>query len=232
MKETKDFYDNSYIQEKCAAQRRWPNEEFCRFMGRNFFCIKQEERKDVKILEVGCGTGANLRVLVDEGFDAYGMDFSRNALDLVKYIVKSDDVCLFEGDMTDFLYKENYFDAIVDVFSSFCLDEKGFSKMVDSLYANLKAGGKFFSYTPSKGSDIFIETKDEDKVDSSTLDGIKRESAPYYGNDYPFRFFGKNEITSYFDSVHWKINFCETVGRTYRNGEEYFEYIVFEVEKI
>ena len=50
----KSFYEDSYASMGFAAQRRYPNEELCRFMGRNLFSIPQQERSDIKILEVGC----------------------------------------------------------------------------------------------------------------------------------------------------------------------------------
>ena len=77
LQDTKEFYENSYSCEKLGAQRRWPNEEFCRFMGRNFFSKDALERKSINILEVGCGTGANLRLLAEEGFAAYGIELSK-----------------------------------------------------------------------------------------------------------------------------------------------------------
>ena len=80
LENTEKFYDREYGEKGLNAQRRWPNEEFCRFMGRNFFVKPGEERKSTRILEVGCGTGANLRLLVEEGFDAYGIELSQEAV--------------------------------------------------------------------------------------------------------------------------------------------------------
>ncbi len=52
----KNFYNESYEGQGFDAQRRYPNEELCRFMGRNFFSIPHEKRKEIKILETGCQT--------------------------------------------------------------------------------------------------------------------------------------------------------------------------------
>lgn len=56
MQNTKAHYESEYGKAGLYAQRRWPNEEFCRFMGRNFFSKPESERKDIRILEAGCGT--------------------------------------------------------------------------------------------------------------------------------------------------------------------------------
>jgi len=71
------------IWEQIHSKRAWgkyPNEELVRFIGRNFFKIPREERKSIKILEVGCGQGANLWFLAKEGFDVYGIDISPSAI--------------------------------------------------------------------------------------------------------------------------------------------------------
>ena len=78
------WYENSFLKDNFNAQRRYPNEELCRFMGRNYFSIEKTKRKAIKILEVGCGSGANLWMISKEGFDAYGIDLSQNAIELAK----------------------------------------------------------------------------------------------------------------------------------------------------
>lgn len=78
----RNWYEHSYNSEKLAAQRRYPNEELCRFMGRTWFQLPRAARHDVKILELGCGSGANLWMLKREGFDTYGLDLSPEAIHL------------------------------------------------------------------------------------------------------------------------------------------------------
>lgn len=122
---TYEWYQKSYSQEGLSAQRRWPNEELCRFMGRNFFNISFNERKDIKILEAGCGSGANLKMIVQEGFDTYGLDLSDEAINMVKDILGSrENFHVLAGDMLSLPYGNNMFDAVVDVFSANCLTEK------------------------------------------------------------------------------------------------------------
>ena len=79
-----EFYDQSYKQLGFAAQRKYPNEELSRFMGRNFFSLKHEERSSKKILETGCGSGGNIWMLAKEGFDTYGIDLSTEAISLAE----------------------------------------------------------------------------------------------------------------------------------------------------
>ena len=67
---------------------RYPSEEVIGFIMRHF--SKVPDRKQVKILEIGCGQGANLSFLAREGFDAYGIDGSKTAIEKSKEMLKAD----------------------------------------------------------------------------------------------------------------------------------------------
>lgn len=226
----KEFYDATYGHQGLAAQRRYPNEELCRFMGRNFFGIPHMNRSEVRILEVGCGSGANLWMIAREGFNAYGIDFSPEAIRLCAEMLNKYGTTaqLSVGDMTKIPFPNGYFDAIVDVFSSYCLDNEGHGQFLDEVRRLLKPGGLFFSFTPSKGSDAFTNHAPARMVDASTLSEILRPSSPYFGNNYLFRFTTIEEFTVDLRSRGMVATTSETLGRTYRNGDEYFEFVVME----
>ena len=118
------WYNTSYKKLGINAQRRYPNEEFLRFMGRNYFSHPINKRKDIKILEVGCGTCSNLQVIANEGFMTYGIDISNKAIQIGRKVLNEweDSIDLRTGSMTQLPYKDNKFDAVVDVFSSYCLN--------------------------------------------------------------------------------------------------------------
>lgn len=230
--ECKSFYENSYESSGFGAQRRYPNEELMRFMGRTFFSIPREKRKGIRILEVGCGSGGNLWAIAQEGFDAYGIDLSGEGINLCHRMLESRGCAatLQVGDMADLPYEFGFFDAVVDVFSSYCLSEIDFMRYLDGVARVLKPDGKYFSYTPSKNSDVFKEAVASDKIDPSTLNGIHRPSAPFYGNFYPFRFTSRDEYAALL-AEDFTVTYSEVVGRTYRSGQEYFEFVVVQAER-
>lgn len=232
----KSFYENSYESSGFGAQRRYPNEELMRFLGRTVFSLSQPMRKEARILEVGCGSGANLWAIAREGFDTYGIDLSAEGIALGRQMMKAWGVNanLQTGDMADLPYEAGFFDAVVNVFSSYCLAEKDFKRYLDSIARVLRPGGQYFSYTPSKNSDVFKEAAASDKIDGSTLNGIRRSTAPFYGNFYPFRFISLDEYAAFLSGAGggcFNVTYSETVGRTYRNGREYFEFVVIQAEK-
>ena len=234
--ECQSFYQSSYKSCGLGAQRRYPNEELMRFMGRIFFSVPREERKDIKLLEVGCGSGGNLWAIAREGFDTYGVDLAAEGITLCHQMLEAwgCTATLSTGDMADLPYQSGFFDAVIDVFSSYCLPEKEFARYFDGVARVLKPGGKYFSYTPSKNSDVFKEAVASDKIDPSTLNGIRRPTAPFYGNLYPFRFTSGDEYADMLSKAGhggFEVTYNETVGLTYRNGEEYFEFAVIQADK-
>ncbi|MFL9694705.1 class I SAM-dependent methyltransferase, partial [Aeromonas veronii] len=83
------------------------------------FHLSKKERGECRILEVGCGSGANIWMLAKEGFDTWGIDLSSAGIDLCKQVIASWNVNaqLDVGSMTELPYPDGYFDAIVDVVS-------------------------------------------------------------------------------------------------------------------
>ena len=231
--QVKEYYEQSYGEMGFGAQRRYPNEELCRFMGRNLFPIPLSDRSHVKVLEVGCGSGANLWMVAREGFSAYGVDLSEESLRLCEQMMQKYEVDaqLSAQDMSQTNFSASEFNFIVDVFSSNCLSKDLGAKFIAEIARLLKPGGKFFSYFPSKRSDAFIQPGNSALIDSDTLDSISRKDAAFSGQKYPFRFMHPQEYKDLLISQGLEVTYLETVGRTYNNGNEYFEFVVVEAQK-
>jgi SAM-dependent methyltransferase len=219
----RDFHNELYAK---TDERRYPNEELVRFMGRRYF------GHAARVLEMGCGTGANVRMLLAEGFDTFGIDASELAIARCGLTGWNAHV----GDMRKTPWPDGLFDAVVDVFSSYCLNEEEFKDFLVEVKRLLKPGGRFFSYTPSKASDVYVREmrslrfegagQRSDFIDMSTLPGITEGA--YAGNNYPFRFISPLEMSQSLNAVGLRAEYLETVGRTYQGGKEYFEFVVVE----
>jgi ubiquinone/menaquinone biosynthesis C-methylase UbiE len=230
-KKTKDWYENSYKVSGFSAQRLYPNEELLRFMGRNYFGIPINKRKNIKVLEIGSGSCSNLWMIDHEGFDAYGIDLSENAIKLGTKMLNhwgAKGGKLRVASMTDLPYENEYFDVVVDVFSSYCLNESDFKVCLSEVNRVLKQGGRFFTYTPGKRSDAFLNHQSAELLDSSTLSGIYRDDSPFKGNYYPFRFVHSEEYQKLLESFGFKVEYLETVQRSYSSQKENFEHVVLE----
>lgn len=132
---------------------KYPNEELIRFIARNFY--KAKDRKIIKILEVGCGPGANLWYLAREGFCVYGIDGSITAIKKAKNQLNSEvkdwSGDLRVGDIITVPFDEQFFDAVVDVECLCCNSIEDLGKILSEIKRTLKPKGMFFSLTFAKG---------------------------------------------------------------------------------
>jgi SAM-dependent methyltransferase len=232
--DTAAFYDGAYHRHGFAAQRMYPNEELLRFFGTYYFSLPVEQRAQMRVLEVGCGSGANLWMIAHEGFSAYGIDLSANALMLCEQMLKKwgTNATLKQTSMTSIDYEDYYFDVVVDVFSAYCMPEADFNRFLDEAARLLKPGGRFFSYTPSKNNDSFRDPGPSKFIDASTLDGVHRKTSPFYGQFYPFRFIEPEEFAALLEERGFKVLRNERIGRTYADRSEYFEFVSIHAQKV
>ena len=132
---------------------KYPSEALVRFVARNFY---KAVRKDVKILEVGCGPGANLWYLSREGFDAYGVDGSAVALAALRQRLEREhlEAQVSQGDIISLPYPDGQFDAVLDCECIYSNDAKNSRLIFQEIGRVLKPGGKFFSQTFSDRLDV------------------------------------------------------------------------------
>lgn len=136
------------------AWGKYPPEDLIRFVARNYY--RHPDRASVKILEVGCGPGANLWYLAREGFSAFGIDGSDVAIARARARLASENLQadLKVGDINalDSLYPKATFDAVVDVGCLVCFTAAGQKAALGRIGGLLKPGGRVFSRLFGRGS--------------------------------------------------------------------------------
>lgn len=132
---------------------RYPDVEVVRFFERNFKKTDYD-RKNLKVLEVGCGTGANLFYLAREGFNAFGIDGSKIAIERAKQRMQDEGLTadLETGDILSLPYENNTFDAVLDCECIYANSYKDSQKIMREINRVLKPGGMFFSLTFATGT--------------------------------------------------------------------------------
>jgi len=68
--------------------------------------------KHKRILDLGCGNGRNSLWLVKNGFEVYGIDFSKSAIDFCKEHVKG--AKFIVGYAQQLPFKDEFFDVVID----------------------------------------------------------------------------------------------------------------------
>ena len=74
------YYKNQYSQYGHSAQRHYPNEELCRFIGSKFGGISHQERFELSVLEVGCGERQCEEYFAQRGFHYVGVDIENHGI--------------------------------------------------------------------------------------------------------------------------------------------------------
>lgn len=172
---------------------KYPSEDLIRFIARNFYHIKN--RKDIKILEVGCGPGANLWYLVREGFDCYGIDGSVTAVERARKRILDElgqnlDDNIIVGDIINLPYADNYFDAIIDNEAVYANNWNNSKGIYQEIARCLKKNGKLFVRTFAEGTWGDTGLKEY----SSVAEG------PMAGKGF-IRFTARNEIEELLEPV-------------------------------
>ncbi|MFA5824695.1 MAG: class I SAM-dependent methyltransferase [Gallionellaceae bacterium] len=218
-------FDQKYQDSGMRSQRSYPNESLIQFIASNYFSLPLADRKKIRILEVGCGSGANLWMLSKEGFDTYGIDSSQAGIELaaqhlgVKWNVEAD---MQQASFTSLPYSDAFFDVVVDVVSLQHLNLEDSCVALQEIRRVLRQGGKFFSYRLSDHS-VMYEHSAGGWVDAATVDNIADITLPL-ANNGPITFWSPSLARLMYAKANIAVEEIDRVGRTYSTGS-YVEYL-------
>lgn len=133
--------------------------------------------------------------------------------------------------MCDIPYKNNYFHAIVDIFSSCHLTSNQGLEFLEKCYLKLRKNGIFFSYFPSKKSKMY-KNKKNIFLDLNTIYNNMKFKNIYEINNFPLRFLGKNDYLKILRQKKFLVTYSEELTKTYFNGRDHFTFNVIEAKKI
>lgn len=202
------------------SQRFWggyPNEEFIRFMARNYY--KSADRSAVTVLEIGCGSGANMWYLGREGFTAMGIDGSSSAIENANKYLAAEKVpgkCVI-GDVANLegVIGRKRYDIVADIGCIQCNTLSDAKKIVHEAYEVLKPGGKIFSLLLSNGS---WGEGSGNEVEKSTYEDISE--GPLVGTGLN-RFYSRtdvDELMSKFSNLN-----VEQVSRSFEGCTKHYK---------
>ena len=205
---------------------KYPPEHLIRFIARNFYNVSN--RKEINILELGFGTGANLWFCAREGFRVNGIEFSKSGIERFQKRMQDENLSSFigqieQGDYLDKLddFKDESFDCIFDIASLYCNDRQKSKEILKKVVKKLKKGGKFYSTALSKK----IFGYDENKGDfQEPVEGI-------YTKVGVLRFDDEQSLKELFGIDDFKINsiFTQSIQKDKKIVDEN---IIIETQKI
>lgn len=127
----------------------WPDSHLVRYMMRSW--PDKAKRGDVKVLDVGCGAGAQSFFMAKEGFVVAGLDASTAAIERCQqrawYMDMADKNGLYfaRADAGAIPADAEQFDVVTDVCSLQCLNAEEYRQAIGEIARVLKPGGRFFS---------------------------------------------------------------------------------------
>lgn len=127
---------------------RYPPEELVRFIARTFF--KAPDRKVVRLLEVGCGPGANVWMMAREGFSVSAIDGSSAAIEqlcarLETEGIEFDPQEMKVGNFARLPWPDATFDAVIDMEGLSANLMPVIRQTIAEIHRVLKPGGILFS---------------------------------------------------------------------------------------
>jgi SAM-dependent methyltransferase len=122
---------------------RYPWDVVVSFVHR--YAPRERDRRDVRILEVGCGGGANLWFAAREGFAVSGIDSSEPAVAYARARLRAESLegDIRVGDFTELPFDNCSFDLVIDRCAITCAGFTAARCAVDEVHRVLVDGGAF-----------------------------------------------------------------------------------------
>jgi SAM-dependent methyltransferase len=198
---------------------KYPPIELVRFIARNFY---EKKRGVVRMLEVGCGPGASIWYLAREGFDVYGIDGSKTAIQKAKARIDGEGLKadLRTGDIISLPYESDCFDLVIDLECLYANSGDNTDCILQQIKRVLKDGGLFFSLTFTDKMYIGKFSKKLGRLEYSEI-----SDGPLAGKGF-VRLMDRHSIEKLYGK-HFDIISVDRVERTDRNGSvEICEWVI------
>ena len=169
----------------------WPWSEVISLYFNNF---SSKNKKKIKILELGCGAGANIPLFTKLNVDYYGIDGSKIVINFLKKKYPKLKNNLFVDDFTKKIPINKKFDLIIDRAAITCNKRSSIIKSITNLQQKLNQKGLFFGidWYSSLSTDFKKGVIDEDK---NTKKDMKNS---IFSNAGSFHFASKQMMINYF----------------------------------
>lgn len=222
---------NLELWDKIFKENEWgkyPAQSVIKFVARNFYSV--ETRSDIKILEVGSGTGANLWFCTREGFSVYALEGSSVAVNRMYERLEKEGLSsnVLGSHIGDYLHtldniEDNSIDAIIDIESLYCNSFEKTQKILEKAFKKLKKDGVMLSQTFANGTYGICG----EEID---YHAVIPQDGPMGGKGFT-RYTTKNDIEKLYKLENNEITSIEKLELTLNNNEAIKEWII-ELKKI
>lgn len=177
-------------------QPRYPHQLVVSFVLRTF-------KQGGAILDLGCGAGRHLKFLAENGFEAYGCDYSSSGIQASQELLASANLkANFEIASVDNLpYDDEFFDGLICFGVLYYNDKQSIQKAAGEIFRVLKKGSKALILVRNLEDYRYKKAKKLSKYEVIIQENDEKRSA-FKENDMPMYFFDKDEVKRVF--YHFK----------------------------
>jgi ubiquinone/menaquinone biosynthesis C-methylase UbiE len=149
-----------FYQQKIGKKPIYPTEWVIRTLaGGNYPNLKLDKNayKNAKILDLGCGDGRNLPLLLNLEFDVHATEISEDILDnLIKFAEETNWKIDFQkGTNTNLPYSDNYFDYILSCSSFYYMEKEiKWEQIMEEICRVLRPNGFFIANIPDQYNSV------------------------------------------------------------------------------
>ncbi len=139
-------WEKEYRDSKFVTKHDKPQKFFLRFLK----YLRREKKiklENLKILDLGSGTGRNANYLAELGAQVFGLEISATAVKVARERAKELDISVeyYQCSIGEkYPFEDNYFDLVLDITSSNSLDEQELEIYLNEVNRVLKPDGNFF----------------------------------------------------------------------------------------
>jgi len=201
------------------------------------FLTNKSKKKDIKILELGCGTGNNIKFISELGYDAYGVDGSTSACSIANSFIKKNNLeaTIIESKFQTLPFKDEYFDMVVDREAMYCGTLNSIKESWKEANRVLKEGGIVMSFMYTVDN-IWCQKANNDnlvaiKIENNTFTDFREGN---FKNTGIVHFTEYDELFEIFDFLDIKLinkHSNHTVFSDNSISFSYDEWIVIGVKK-
>ncbi|MEY3783864.1 MAG: hypothetical protein RLZZ230_186 [Candidatus Parcubacteria bacterium] len=153
-------WDQEYNKNLLVTGSSEPQNDFKRFY-KYLKKVGGVETDNLRVLDLGSGTGKNSIFLAERGAKAIGLEISKTAINIARERAEEMgvEVLFIEKNFGDkLLFKDNSFDLVLDIMSSNSLTEPERALYLKEVFRTLSPGGYFFVRLLALDGDKHAET--------------------------------------------------------------------------
>jgi len=207
-------------------QLLYPDERIVAFLARNY--PDRYSNRRACALDVGCGSGRHLRLLLDYGFQSYGIDYSEDAIDVARNVVGQHPLLmeLKAVDLAASLYPDSFFEVMICWGAIFLRPLSDMLEDLQTIHRLLRAGGRSVINFRSKENWFYGKGTSQNGHETFLLDG----AAGVY-NGMLYTFLDSDQAHSLLNDAGFEIENSERLDLWEQNCTKQHSWWVFSVRK-